>query len=69
MSNIRGFQLVDNEGWYEGEYKDGTYHGQGTETWPDGDKYEGEFKEGKRNGHGVYTWSDGRKYEGEFRDG
>ena len=53
-----------------GEYKDGKiWNGQGTYTYPNGDKYEGEFKEGEKNGQGTFTFSDGRKYVGEFKDG
>jgi hypothetical protein len=36
---------------YVGEFKDGEYHGQGTETFSDGRKYVGKWKDGKlRNG-------------------
>ena len=52
---------------YEGEYKNGVRHGQGTSFWLSGHKYEGEFKNGWRHGQGTYTWSDGTKYEGEFK--
>ena len=44
MSSNQRIQFLNDGGCYEGEYKDGKYHGQGTETWSDGDKYEGEFK-------------------------
>ena len=54
---------------YEGEYKDGKQHGQGTFTWAYGDKYAGEWKDGKRNGQGTFTWANGNKYVGEFKDG
>lgn len=54
---------------YEGEYKDGEWHGHGTWTHPDGRKYEGEFKDGQPNGQGIWTHTDGRKYEGEYKDG
>ena len=32
---------------YEGEWKDGELHGQGTLTWSSGEKYVGEFKNDK----------------------
>ena len=52
---------------YEGEYKDGKRHGQGTYTWSGGYKYEGEYKDGEIDGKGTQTFSDGRKWTGEFR--
>ncbi len=47
-----------------GEMKDGKKHGQGTFTYPNGDKYTGEFKSDLRDGKGVIIYSDGTKYEG-----
>ena len=44
-------------------------HGQGTYTWPDGQKYVGEWKDDKRNGQGTHTWPDGQKYVGDYKDG
>ena len=43
--------------------------GQGTLTFPDGQKYVGEYKGDKKHGQGTHTWSDGRKYVGEFKNG
>ena len=54
---------------YEGEFKDGKPHGQGTATYPDGGKYVGEYKDGKYHGQGTETWPDGSEYVGEFKDG
>ena len=54
---------------YEGEWKNGEYHGQGTFTLPDGEKYEGEWKNGEYHGQGTETWSDGQKYVGKWKDG
>jgi len=54
---------------YEGEWKNGKKHGQGTQTWSNGDKYVGEFKEGERTGQGTYTSAGGSTYTGEFKDG
>jgi len=53
---------------YEGEWKDGKKHGQGTLTWANGSKYEGEWKDGKRHGQGTLAWASGKKYEGEWKD-
>ena len=56
-------------GRYKGEIENGKPNGQGTFTFPNGDKYVGEYKDGKRHGQGTYIYHDGRKYEGEFKDG
>ena len=54
---------------YKGEIKNGKPNGQGTITYPDGDKYVGKWRDGLKNGQGTYTWSDGDKYVGEWKDG
>ena len=51
-----------------GEWKNGTFNGQGTLTWAVGDKYVGEWKDGKKHGQGTFTWANGNKYVGEFKD-
>ena len=53
MSSNQGIQFLNDGGCYEGEYKDGKYHGCGTETWSDGNKYEGEWKDGEKHGQGT----------------
>ena len=58
-----------NNGTYVGEYKDGKRHGQGTYTYPTGDKYVGEWKDGKKHGQGALTYVSGNKYVGEYKDG
>jgi len=52
---------------YVGEFRDGQYHGLGTETFPDGRNYVGEFRHGQYHGQGIATFPDGRKYVGEWR--
>jgi hypothetical protein len=54
---------------YIGEEKNGSPHGQGTLTFPDGAMYIGKFKDGKRHGQGILTFADGAKYAGGFKDG
>jgi len=55
---------------YVGEWKDGTFHGQGTHIHYSGNqKYEGEWRNGKKHGQGTMTWSSGGKYVGEWKDG
>ena len=42
MSTTRNSRLplvkFGNGGTYTGEWRDGKQHGQGTETWPDGER-------------------------------
>ena len=54
---------------YEGEWKDGKKHGQGTITLSSGTKYVGEWKDDQRTGQGTMTYYDGAKYEGGWKDG
>ncbi|CEM02639.1 unnamed protein product [Vitrella brassicaformis CCMP3155] len=55
---------------YEGEWKDGKYHGRGTEFNQDRVVYEGDWQDGKRQGHGIEHASDGQLiYEGEWTNG
>ena len=58
---------------YEGEWKNGKYHGQGKLTIGkgifEGDKYEGDWKDGKQHGQGTYISTNRSKYVGEYKDG
>ena len=54
---------------YEGEFKDGIYHGQGSSKRHDnGTTYEGEWKYNKPNGQGTLITKKGSKYVGEWKD-
>ena len=53
---------------YEGEFKDGDYHGEGT-LRAAGSVYVGSFKNGRYHGQGTITCTDGSRYEGMWRDG
>ena len=44
----------------------GQLNGQGSYTWPSGDKYVGEFKDGKFTGFGEYFYKDGSRYRGSW---
>lgn len=44
-------------------------NGQGTFTWPNGDKYVGGWQNGSQTGQGIYTWSNGDKYVGGWQNG
>lgn len=58
----------DKDGRFEfsfvGQWKNGRNHGQGTETWANGDKYVGQYSNGNRTGQGTYTWGPGTKWAG-----
>ncbi|MFA5260449.1 MAG: hypothetical protein WC450_04400 [Candidatus Omnitrophota bacterium] len=54
---------------YEGEFKDGLFHGKGKLTWRNGDTLEGEFKNGLINGKGKHIYHNNSVYEGTFIDG
>ena len=56
-------------GRYEGEWRDGYWHGYGAVWYADGGHYEGEFRNGMRQGRGTLTLANGDRYEGEWRDG
>ena len=55
---------------YEGEYKNGKFHGHGTYTGKYGDNYVGQFKNGEFSGQGTYTWAakERAKYVGRFKN-
>ena len=45
--------------WYEGEFKNGVRHGQGTFCWTNGIKYVGPFVNGTCHGEGILYYTDG----------
>jgi hypothetical protein len=53
---------------YIGQIQNGKPNGQGTFTFPGGNKYVGGWKDDKRNGQGTFTWSGGNKYVGKWKD-
>ena len=54
---------------YEGEMKDGKYHGMGTYRWGNGNVYTGEYVNGVRQGKGKFAFASGSSYEGEWKNG
>lgn len=54
---------------YNGDLKDGLFHGRGKLSWPDGRSYEGQFRRGRMSGRGRLDYNDGCIYEGEFSGG
>ncbi len=64
---------VFDGGKYEGNFKDGQYHGHGVMTWSnakqgEGYKYDGEFEDGYRNGQGTMWYKGGSKYTGTWKN-
>ena len=53
---------------YLGEIINGVPHGQGVQSWYDGENYVGEFKNGEKYGLGTYTFVEGDKYVGDWKD-
>lgn len=51
---------------YEGEWKDGVYHGQGTLTFANGSQVTGEFKHGSLHGQGQAICPEGHVREVDF---
>ena len=65
----RGRMEYFNKSVYDGEWKDGLWHGYGALiTGSDGDKYEGQWIKGKRVGLGQHLDSDGNQYGGKWKD-
>jgi len=58
-------------GWctYEGEFKDGNMHGQGTIDYGSGEKYTGQFRNGKEHGDGTLIHANGTTEHVTFNDG
>ncbi|XP_057681848.1 radial spoke head 10 homolog B isoform X1 [Corythoichthys intestinalis] len=51
---------------YEGDTREGMFHGRGTAKFKGGHSYTGMFSLGAMHGQGVFTWADKVTYEGEF---
>lgn len=54
---------------YDGEWKSGKMHGNGTFVWKSGERYDGEWSAGQESGIGVFTWTDGSVYDGFWEAG
>jgi hypothetical protein len=54
---------------YNGEWENGTMHGQGKLVYADGWTYVGGWKSGTMDGQGSLTQADGTLYEGTWRNG
>ena len=71
--NGYGVYIYDTEDIYQGEFKNGDRHGQGTYRWLDGesngDSYKGEWRNGTFHGQGSYTSQNGEIFNGKFENG
>ena len=67
-ATIQSKQYEDG-GYYEGTFKNGRQHGQGTYSLPSGYTYTGNWENGEISGQGEATFPDGSVYRGPFQMG
>ncbi|XP_074067751.1 MORN repeat-containing protein 5 isoform X2 [Macrotis lagotis] len=60
----KALYILPTETKYEGEMKDGMFHGKGTLYFPNGSRYDATWEKG-RIIKGNYTFADGLKYDEE----
>lgn len=65
----QGMGQLPDSAIYEGEFKDGLFHGTGTLRWRNGVIYSGEFQQGMMHGKGKIISPEVFEYEGEFAAG
>ena len=68
-TNCQGTEKWDNGRKYNGEWKNGKRHGEGTYTMSDGSKYEGQWEDSIPHGEGTYTFADGKIDKGIWKNG
>merc|ERR1719161_1132614 len=61
--------LYWSEGVFEGEWRDGKAHGEGTVHFNNGDLFSGLYVRDQRQGPGIYYWESGCKESGDYQDG
>ncbi|CAD8178813.1 unnamed protein product [Paramecium octaurelia] len=72
---VCGIETFPNGDVYEGQYKDGTFHGRGllynnVQLYPDKKSqylYDGQFEQGQKHGYGKECYITGGCYEGQFK--
>jgi hypothetical protein len=65
-----GFGQYSGAFYYQGNYRNGLFHGEGLFKDNNGNAYTGEFEEGSFHGQGTAIFADGSKYIGEwYKDG
>ncbi|MBP5677487.1 MAG: hypothetical protein J6W88_03205 [Bacteroidales bacterium] len=67
--NGKGLMIWPNGDRYDGYWKKGIMHGEGTYTYAAaGYSYSGEWKKGEIKGHGVFKFANGNMMEGDWTD-
>lgn len=51
---------------YEGQFREGLFHGWGVFQYANGDRYEGEFRGDLKHGRGMFIGRNGERYEGQY---
>ena len=63
------YKFEDSDQQYEGEFKNGKFHGQGKLVFKK-QTYVGDFNNGQKHGKGILEWEDDQKqnikYDGEW---
>ena len=67
--NGHGVETYPSGARYEGDFRNGKYHGVGTYTWPNGQTYAGEWVNHLYHGKGVMKAPNGASYDGEWLSG
>ena len=57
---------VFTNGVYEGQFKNGKFHGKGKYNYPNKSTYDGDWQDGVKQGKGQYVWYNGDFYIGDF---
>ena len=66
----KGKKIFEDNGYYEGEFKEGIYHGKGKIVDKNNEtKYEGDFVKGRYEGNGTLIYDNGNSYIGQFHHG
>lgn len=53
MADGSGKQIFPDSAWYEGQFKDDSFHGKGVYQSASGSNYNGEYHFGAKHGKGV----------------
>ncbi len=65
-ANGRGWYVFVNGESYEGQFRNGKYHGAGVYRHANGDRHAGSYLAGRRSGPGTYYFSRGDRFEGNY---